>query len=71
MSKIDLNRSQQRETDMKSIAGSIVVLAGAVLMGLSHENIPNSALLTLSSLVLMAIGLVVVVKQGLIGGGHE
>ena len=45
---------------MKSIAGSIVVLAGALIMGLASEDIPNQALPTLSSLGLIVIGLLTV-----------
>ena len=45
---------------MKSIAGAIVVLAGALIMGLASEDIPKEALPTLSSLGLIVIGLVLV-----------
>ena len=34
---------------MKSIAGSIIVLAGAFVMGLASKDIPNNALPTLDS----------------------
>lgn len=45
---------------MKSIAGSIIVLAGALIMGLSSKDIPDEALPTLTSLGLILIGLGVV-----------
>ena len=45
---------------MKSIAGAIVVLAGALIMGLASKEIPKEVLPTLSSLGLIGIGLFVV-----------
>jgi hypothetical protein len=45
---------------MKSIAGSIVVLAGSFIMGLAAKEIPNEALPTITSLGLMVIGLTIV-----------
>ena len=45
---------------MKSVAGAIVVLAGAVIMGLAHEDIGNDHGVTLASLGLMIIGLIIV-----------
>lgn len=44
---------------MKSIAGSIVVLAGAILMGLAADEIPNEQLPTLVSIGLVVTGLIV------------
>jgi hypothetical protein len=45
---------------MKSIAGAVVVLAGAVIMGLAAKQIPDYALPTLTSLGLMLLGLIIV-----------
>ncbi len=49
---------------MRSIAGSVVVLAGALVMGLASNNIPNAALPTLTSLGLILIGLLTVLFSG-------
>ena len=49
---------------MKSIAGSIVVLAGALIMGLAGESVPNEMLQTLTSVGLIAVGLYLVFTGG-------
>jgi hypothetical protein len=49
---------------MKSIAGSVIVLAGALVMGLASKDIPTNPLPTLTSLGLMLIGLIVVFTDG-------
>ena len=48
---------------MKSIAGSVIVLAGAVLMGLTSKQFPEE-LPPIISLVLIVIGLVLVFRGG-------
>jgi hypothetical protein len=45
---------------MKSIAGSIVVLAGALIMGLASKEIPNQPIPTIFSFGLVTIGLILV-----------
>ena len=45
---------------MKSIAGSVVVLSGAVLFGLAKEDVPREPLPTLVSFALLAVGLFLV-----------
>ena len=54
---------------MKSIAGSIVVLAGAIIMGLRSEEIPDEPLPTLFALGLTVIGLALVFLTG--GSEHD
>ena len=49
---------------MKSIAGSIVVLAGAILLGMIYEDIPREPLPTLVSFGLMIVGLFFVFRGG-------
>jgi len=45
---------------MKSLSGSIIVLSGAIIMGLCSQKIPNEAIQTLSSMSLMITGLIIV-----------
>jgi len=45
---------------MSSIAGAIIVLAGALIMGLAADRMPNEPLPTLTSFGLIVLGLVVV-----------
>ena len=45
---------------MKSISGSIVVMAGALIMGLASEDIPNEMMPTVVSLGLIGVGLYLV-----------
>ena len=47
---------------MKSIAGAVVVFAGALLMGLAIERIPNDMLPTVTSVGLIAVGLFLVFR---------
>ena len=48
---------------MKSMAGAVVVLAGALLMGLATEHIPNDRLPTVTSVGLIAAGLFLVFRR--------
>lgn len=49
---------------MKAIAGSIIVLSGAVLMGLAKDQIPSYMLPTVTSFGLIAVGLFLVFSAG-------
>ncbi len=49
---------------MKSIAGSIVVVAGALIMAIANEQIPKEMLPTVASIGLMAVGLFLVFTGG-------
>jgi hypothetical protein len=49
---------------MRSIAGSVIVLAGALVMGLASRDIPTQPFPTLTSLGLIVIGLVTVFAGG-------
>ena len=53
-----------KRTPMKSIAGSIVVMAGALIMGLAREDIPREMLPTVISVGLIAVGLYLVITGG-------
>ena len=56
---------------MKSIAGGIVVLAGAVLMGLATDDVPGKMLPTVMSVGLIVVGLIVVFTGGRKHDGHS
>lgn len=47
---------------MKSIAGSIVTLGGAILMTF-NSNIPAAPMETISSLAMIVIGIVIIFKD--------
>ena len=49
---------------MKSIAGSIVVMAGALIMAFADQQIPKEMLQTVTSIALMAVGLFLVFTGG-------
>jgi hypothetical protein len=49
---------------MRSIAGSVIVLAGALVMGLASRDIPTQPFPTITSLGLIVIGLLVVFAGG-------